>query len=278
MDLHPSLEPSHRHNPHGYWVLLMFDPSQDRKHWVMLGCRWAESVKTIRISGLSTNIDPSQIWPEPSQAVTRRGKFVLVVRRGLAMVRGGFRPQTWGCSGERLRGNPRAGNLWRWTGPSGGSGAGRHKAGAAWRARAPRLFDGCLSDVLTTLTPTELAGHGDWVSCQPRPSHNTPAARRLRAFNITRLIRCGSSSFRPVGSLPGLLRPLQPPGWTGSWPFRREPPNSTGGTLTHERCTLRGLLRSDLFIGCVAPPRFVFQRRGAFRATIFPQTLVAPRR
>jgi len=22
--------------------------------------------------------------------------------------------------------------------------------------------------------------------------------------------------------------------WTGTWPFRREPPNSTGGTLTHE--------------------------------------------
>jgi hypothetical protein len=36
--------------------------------------------------------------------------------------------------------------------------------------------------------------------------------------------------------------------WTGTWPFRREPPNSTGGTLTHEHCTLRGLLRGGLFI------------------------------
>ena len=119
----------------------------------------------------------------------------------------------------------------------------------AHRPGPPRLSDACLPDVLTTLTPTELAGLGDWVSCQQRPSHNTPEARRLRAFNITRLIRCGSSSFRPVGSLPGLLNPLQPRGWTGTWPFRREPPNSTGGTLTHERCTLRGLLRGGLLIG-----------------------------
>ncbi len=118
----------------------------------------------------------------------------------------------------------------------------------AHRLGPPRLSDACLTDVLTTLTPTELAGQGDWFSCQHRPSHSTPEARRLRAFNITRLIRCGSSSFRPVGSLPGLLNPLQPRGWTGTWPFRREPPNSTGGTLTHERCTLRGLLRSGLMM------------------------------
>lgn len=118
----------------------------------------------------------------------------------------------------------------------------------AHRPGPPRLSDACLPDVLTTLTPTEFAGYGDWVSCKHRPSHNTPEARRLRAFNITRLIRCGSSSFRPVGSMPGLLNPLQPCGWTGTWPFRREPPNSTGGTLTHEQRTLRGLLRGDLSI------------------------------
>lgn len=82
----------------------------------------------------------------------------------------------------------------------------------AHRLGSPRLSDACLPDVLTTLTPTEFAGLGDWASCEQRPSHNTPEARRLRAFNITRLIRC-------------------------------EPPNSTGGTLTHELRTLRGLLR-----------------------------------
>jgi hypothetical protein len=116
------------------------------------------------------------------------------------------------------------------------------------RLGPPRLSDAGLPDVLTTLTPTEFAGLGDWVSCEHRPSHNTPEARRLRAFNITRLIRGGSSSFRPVGSWPGLLNPLQSRGWTGTWPFRREPPNSTGGTLTHEPRTLRGLLRSAMSI------------------------------
>ena len=120
--------------------------------------------------------------------------------------------------------------------------------GLAHRFGPPRLSDVFRPDVLTTLTPTEFAGLGDWVSCEHRPSHNTPAARRLRACKITRLIRCGSSSFRPVGSLPGLLNPLQPHGWTGTWPFRREPPNSTGATFTHEQHTLRGLLRGDLLI------------------------------
>ena len=116
------------------------------------------------------------------------------------------------------------------------------------RPGPPRISDADLTDVLTTLTPTEFAGHGDWVSCEHRPSRNAPEARRLLAFNITRLIGCGSSSFRPVGSLPGLLNPLQPCGWTGTWPFRREPPNSTGGTLTREHRTLRGQLRSEMFI------------------------------
>ena len=124
------------------------------------------------------------------------------------------------------------------------------------RPGPPRLSDADLTDVLTTLTPTEFAGHGDWASCEHRPSRNAPEARRLRAFNITRLIGCGSSSFRPVGSLPGLLNPLQPCGWTGTWPFRREPPNSTGGTLTHEHRTLRGLLRSGMFIA-TAPRLFL---------------------
>ena len=130
------------------------------------------------------------------------------------------------------------------------------------RLGPPRLSGACLSDVLTTLTPAEFAGHGDWVSCKRRPSHNTPEARRLRAFNITRLIVCGSFSFRPVGSLPGLLNPLQPRGWPGTWPFRREPPNSTGGTCTHEQHTLRGLLRGNLFV--VRTPILTFSkpRRG----------------
>jgi len=124
----------------------------------------------------------------------------------------------------------------------------------AHRLGPPRLSDACLPDVLTTLTPTEFTGVGDWVSCEQRPSHNTPEARRLRAFNITRLIRCGSSSFRPVGSLPRLLYPscLAAP-WTGSRSFRREPPNSTGGTFTHELRTLRGLLRGGLFIETAHP-------------------------
>src|SRR5215831_21225027 len=126
------------------------------------------------------------------------------------------------------------------------------------RLGSPRLYDACLTDVLTTLTPTEFTGLGDCSSCEHRPSHNTPGARRLRMFKITRLIRCGSSSFRPVGSLPGLLNPLQPRGWTGTRLFRREPPNSTGGTLTHELRTLRGLLGGDLFIEGVRSLLLIF--------------------
>src|SRR5439155_9046200 len=131
----------------------------------------------------------------------------------------------------------------------------------AHRPGPPRLSDAYLPDVLTTLTPTEFAGVGDWVSCEHRPSHCTPEARRLRSFNLTRLIRCGSSSFRPVGSMSGLLS-LQPCGWTDTRLFRREPPNSTGGTLTHELRTLRGLLRGGLFIGngALQITLFVFRR------------------
>jgi hypothetical protein len=98
----------------------------------------------------------------------------------------------------------------------------------------PRLSDEHLPGVPTTLTPTEFAGPGDWVSCEHRPSPNTPAARRLRLLKITRLIRRGSSSFRPVGSSPGLLLPSCLAAATGIRLFRREPPNLTGGTFTHE--------------------------------------------
>ena len=116
------------------------------------------------------------------------------------------------------------------------------------RAGPPCLADTHLTDVLTTLTPTEFAGFGDWVSCKQRPSHLIPGARRLRAFNITRLIRCGSSSFRPVGSVPILLSPpaLRPGQATGCSVANRL--NSTGGTCTLELRTLRRLLRADLFI------------------------------
>jgi len=54
----------------------------------------------------------------------------------------------------------------------------------------------------------------------------------------------------------GLL-PLQPCGWTGTGSFRREPPNSTGGTFTHVLRTLRGLLR----VACLlqrTPPKLFF--------------------
>src|SRR5712672_2089875 len=133
----------------------------------------------------------------------------------------------------------------------------------AHRPGPPRLSDACLPDVLTTLTPTEFAGVGDCLSCEHRPSHKTPEARRLRSFNITRLIRCGSSSFRPVGSIPRLLHPSCLAARTGSRPFRREPPNSTDGTFTHEQRTLRGLLRSCLFIACARPNPFLLFFSGA---------------
>src|SRR5205814_550427 len=36
---------------------------------------------------------------------------------------------------------------------------------------------------------------------------HAPGTRRLRYFIMTRLIRCGSSSFRPISSVSGLLSP-----------------------------------------------------------------------
>ena len=143
---------------------------------------------------------------------------------------------------------------------------GRLSVGRAFTHRfgPPRLSDACLPDVLTTLTPAEFARDGDCLSCKRRPSHRTPGARRLCSCNITRLISCGSSSFRPVGSVPGTAFPSTLTGWTGIRLFRREPPNSTGGTCTHELRTLRGLLRGGLFIANERPQiiLFVFRRRG----------------
>ena len=56
--------------------------------------------------------------------------------------------------------------------------------------------------------------------------------------------------------------------WTGTWPFRREPPNSTGGTLTHEFAhpsraaagwpVYRHATDAEIIL-------FVFQRRGLDR-------------
>ena len=117
------------------------------------------------------------------------------------------------------------------------------------RLGSPRLSDACLPDVLTTLTPTEFTGAGDCLSCERRPSRNTPEARRLRAFNITRLIRCGSSSFRPVGSVPGLLSPpALRQGQASGRSVANRPIRRVGLTPTSFR-TLRGLLRGGLFIG-----------------------------
>ena len=45
---------------------------------------------------------------------------------------------------------------------------------------------------------------------------------------------------------PDCLLPSPPCGATGTGRFRREPSNSTGGTQTHERNHLHGLLRCDL--------------------------------
>ena len=130
------------------------------------------------------------------------------------------------------------------------------------RLGSPRLSDAHLPDVLTTLTPAEFTGGGDCLSCEQRPSPRTPGARRLCSFNITRLIRCGSSSFRPVGSVPGTALPSCLAARTGIRLFRRESPNSTGGTFTHELRTLRGLLRGNLFIEHQDPTTLAKPRRG----------------
>src|SRR5206468_7844931 len=119
------------------------------------------------------------------------------------------------------------------------------------------------------------AGAGDCLSCEQRPSHNTPEARRLRAFNITRLIRCGSSSFRPVGSVPGTALPSGLAARIGIRLFRREPPNSTGGTCTHELRTLRGLLRGGLFVASNTPEACFLFFGGAADANGVPAKIPA---
>src|SRR5262249_48189292 len=93
----------------------------------------------------------------------------------------------------------------RLTGPAGLLGRLNFGLPRLHRPGPPRLCDACLADVPATLTPTEFAGADDWVPCEHRPSHSIPAARRLRCSFLTRLIRCGSSSFRPIGSIPDLL-------------------------------------------------------------------------
>ena len=87
----------------------------------------------------------------------------------------------------------------------------------AHRFGSPRLFDAYLPDVLTTLTPTEFTGYGDWVSCKHRPSHTNPEARRLRALNLTRLIYVVHVHFGPSVlcqdcSIPSSLAAGQAPG------------------------------------------------------------------
>ena len=53
---------------------------------------------------------------------------------------------------------------------------------------------------------------------------------------------------------PDCLLPSPPCGATGTGPFRREPSNAAGGTFTHERNRLHGLLRrrTICFAGCAA--------------------------
>ena len=70
------------------------------------------------------------------------------------------------------------------------------------RLGPPRLSDACLPDVLTTPTPAEFADSSDLRICKLRPSPVTQGLGVSALSKLTRLIGCGSSSFRPVGSLP----------------------------------------------------------------------------
>ena len=66
---------------------------------------------------------------------------------------------------------------------------------------------------------------------------------------------------------PDCLLPSAPYGRTGTGLFRREPSNSTGGTLTHERNHLHGLLRHILTL----PPIEGRSERGVHAASSFPR-------
>ena len=70
------------------------------------------------------------------------------------------------------------------------------------RLGSPRLFGAHLPDVLTTPTPAEFADISDLRICKQRPSPVTQGLGVSASSKLTRLIGCGSSSFRPVGSLP----------------------------------------------------------------------------
>ena len=101
--------------------------------------------------------------------------------------------------------------------------------------------------------PSQRACHADpagdcggWRLSAPQTSAFviTPVTRRLRFKFLSRLISCGSSSFRPAGSYLDCF-PSTPRGGTGTRSFRREPSNSTGGTFTRVSRHLYWLLRCD---------------------------------
>jgi hypothetical protein len=56
---------------------------------------------------------------------------------------------------------------------------------------------------------------------------------------------------------PDCLFPSPPCGATGTGPFRREPSNSAGGTRTHERNHLHGLLRCQKVSNTVVENRSI---------------------
>ncbi len=79
--------------------------------------------------------------------------------------------------------------------------------------------------------------------------------RRLRSGSaspvlvVSRLISCGSSSFRPIGSIPGLLSPPNA-SRTGTGPFRHEPSIRRAGlSPASATLSLAASRRRGLFVG-----------------------------
>jgi len=102
-----------------------------------------------------------------------------------------------------------------------------------------------LLDVPATQTPPELAVLDDCSHCQQRPSPSNQGlgvsgCKPLRgSFDVVQL-HSGPSILYP-----DCLLPSPPCGATGTGLFRHESSNLAGGTLTHERNHLHGLLRFD---------------------------------
>jgi len=99
------------------------------------------------------------------------------------------------------------------------------------------------TDVPATPTPPEMATVDGYQRCQRRPSSKHQGLGDSGYMSCRGSLAVVHLHSGPSVLYPDCLLPSPPCGATGTGSFRREPSNSAGGTLTHERNHLHGLLR-----------------------------------